>query len=67
MAPTDIGLWKDYVLPAVTAQEEKKKRLPRKVEMESEFYATALPLEFMAPDINIAGYGEEGRCELSTH
>jgi len=65
MATTDIGSWKDYVPPAVTAQDEKKG--PREAEMEGEFHATASPLEFMAPDINIAGYGEEGRYELPTH
>jgi hypothetical protein len=65
MATTDIGSGNDYAAPVGATQDQKP--FPREAEMEGNFHATASPMEFAAPDMNIAGYGNEGRYELPAH
>jgi hypothetical protein len=72
MATTNVAPWQEYTSPVAAelengpAKEGKDNDLLRKSELEEEFRVTASPLNLMTPDINISGYGYEGRYELST-
>jgi hypothetical protein len=48
------------------AKKGKDNGFPRQSELEGKFHATASPLDLMIPDINISGYGYEGRYALPT-